>query len=157
MCANPVFIDIPSAQVTKNLAGLHVRTATFRDTWLLSPAFPMTDGPHAVEIEWGMASSPKVTDGWVRVWLDGEIVYEYLQLANFGQRINTVQLGAVFAPLPGASRTYCLDEFVSATGEYTGTLENVNICGEGGMVASEGEKPISPSPVPVARLRPDYD
>lgn len=124
---------------------LTLTTKLENTSWLDSPAFTLTDGPHALEIGWGAASATGAADGWVQLWLDGVLVYEHTQLANAGLQIDTVRLGAVYAPLPGASGMYCLDAFASAISGYIGTLENVHGCGEGGLGTPDGPLPM-PSP-----------
>jgi hypothetical protein len=124
--------------------------------WLYSPAYSLTDGPHAIEIGWGAASAPGLADGWLRLWVDDVLVYEHTQLANDGLVLDLAQLGAVHAPLPGALGTYCLDAFVSTTGPYIGTLAEVNACGAGGLGAFESQTPrppaFSPAAYPTRRL-----
>ncbi|NUM45739.1 MAG: hypothetical protein HUU38_13635 [Anaerolineales bacterium] len=117
--------------------------------WMLTPGFTISDAPHAVEVHWGAASAPDAADGWVQLWLDGGLVYEHAQLANAGLQIDSIRLGAVYAPLPGATGVYCLDEFVSATGEYIGMLELVNGCGGGGSGAPEARPANSPRKWPL--------
>jgi RHS repeat-associated protein len=99
--------------------------------WLSSPAFTITDGPHVVEIGWGAASDEGVDGGWLRLWLDGELVYEHVEVSNYGLALERVVLGSVHAPLPGASGVYCLDEFASARGGYIGVGDGPAGCGEG--------------------------
>jgi hypothetical protein len=117
--------------------------------WMLTPGFTISDAPHAIEVHWGAASAPEAADGWVQLWLDGTLVYEHTQLANAGIQMDTAKLGAVFAPLPGALGLYCLDEFVSASGEYIGMLELVNGCGGGGSGAPEARPANSPRKWPL--------
>jgi YD repeat-containing protein len=105
--------------------------------WLSSPAFTITDGPQVVEIGWGAASAEGVDDGWLRLWLDGELVYEHVEVSNYGLALERVELGAVHAPLPGASGVYCLDEFASARGGYIGVGDGPVACGEGEAAGDE--------------------
>jgi hypothetical protein len=90
-----------------------------------------------VEIGWGAASAEGVDDGWLRLWLDGELVYEHVEVSNYGLALERVELGAVHAPLPGASGVYCLDEFASARGGYIGVGDGPVACGEGEAAGDE--------------------
>lgn len=129
---------------------LFVSTRLEDHDWLFSPAFTISDGPHAIEIGWGAASAPGIADGWLRLWLDGELVYEHTLVANYGLVLDQAEWGAVFAPLPGSSGTYCLDAFVSAASGYLGTGSGLTACGEAN--APDGN---TPTLTPTSTLTPD--
>ncbi len=133
---------------------LFVSTRLEDHDWLFSPAFTISDGPHAVEIGWGAASAPGVADGWLRLWLDGELVYEHTLVANYGLVLDQAEWGAVFAPLPGSSGTYCLDAFVSAESGYLGTGSGLTACGEAN--APDHSEP-TPTPTLTSPVVPNGD
>jgi hypothetical protein len=74
--------------------------------------FPISDGPHFIELAWERASSPGANNGSYWLWLDGLPVASLSGLDNSGSRIDFARLGALSVK-PGGSGTLYLDEFES--------------------------------------------
>jgi hypothetical protein len=74
--------------------------------------FPISDSPHAVEIELRKASSPAAFDGYFEMKVDGLTVGALGGLDNSRDAVDFVRLGALSLK-PGATGTLFWDEFES--------------------------------------------
>jgi hypothetical protein len=81
--------------------------------------FPISDGPHAVEIAWRRSSGPAEEDGEFQMWIDGNLVSTRSNLDNSVSSVDFVRLGALSVK-SGASGTMYWDEFESRRGSYIG-------------------------------------
>ncbi len=52
------------------------------------------DGEHVVRIQIGRSDSPRIDNGWMRLWIDGEIAQELFDVPNDSLDLRTVHLGA---------------------------------------------------------------
>ena len=57
--------------------------------------FPITDGPHVVELDWKRASGPDAQDGSFELWIDGVSVHAATGLDNSVSAVDFVRLGAL--------------------------------------------------------------
>ncbi len=80
-------------------------------TYLL-PAVEIDDGPQAVELQWRAAFSQSVANGYLRLWIDGELVAELGGLDNYGKVVESLRLGAMQA-LGMVRGSFYLDAFES--------------------------------------------
>jgi hypothetical protein len=97
--------------------GAHVRRD---DDTLAKTAFsPITDGPHAIEIDWQKATAPGASDGRFELWIDGTSVLTLTGLDNDQRSVDFVRMGALSVKA-GASGTLYFDEFVSRRLAYIG-------------------------------------
>ena len=73
---------------------------------------PLTAAPHRIEVEWRRASSPGVSDGALRVWLDGSLAGEVAGVPTPDAGVEFVRLGALGVKA-GAGGALAWDEFDS--------------------------------------------
>ena len=78
---------------------------------------PISNGPHAIEINWQRASGPNALDGQLEVWIDGSYVTGVYGLDNFISSVDFVRLGALSVK-SGASGMMLWDEFLSRRRSY---------------------------------------
>jgi hypothetical protein len=97
--------------------GAHVRRDD--DTLAKSAFVPITDGPHAVELDWQKAGAPGADDGRFELWIDGTSVLTLTGLDNDERPVDFVRMGALSVKA-GASGTLYFDEFVSRRLAYIG-------------------------------------
>ena len=83
--------------------------------------FPITPGPHAVELDLRAASGPFAADGGFTLWIDGAQVRALAGLDNSQSRADFVRMGALSLK-PGATGVLRFDEFESRTQSYIGPL-----------------------------------
>jgi hypothetical protein len=79
----------------------------------------ISDGPHAVEIDWKRSSGPDANDGWLHLWIDGVPVGSRTSLDNNAGGVDFVRLGALSVKT-GAAGVLYFDEFVSQEDAYIG-------------------------------------
>ena len=89
------------------------------DTLAKTAFFPITDGPHAIEIDWQKATAPGASDGRFEMWVDGTSVVTVTGLDNDERPVDFVRTGAISVKA-GASGTLYFDEFVSRRLAYVG-------------------------------------
>jgi len=82
--------------------------------------FPISDGPHAVEIDWKRSSSAGANDGTFELWIDGVSKAQLTGLSNSVSSVDFVRLGALSVK-PGASGTLYWDEFESRRISFIGS------------------------------------
>ncbi len=68
------------------------------------------DGEHVVRIQVGRSDSPRIDNGWMRLWIDGEIAQELFDLPNDSLDLRTVHLGAKHFLADMVSGSIRLDE-----------------------------------------------
>ena len=81
--------------------------------------FPISDGPHAVEIAWRRSSGPAEEDGEFQMWIDGVLMSTRSNLDNSLSAVDFVRMGALSVKT-GAAGTMYWDEFESRRGSYIG-------------------------------------
>ena len=89
------------------------------DTLAKPPFVPITDGPHAIEIDWQQATAPGASDGRFEMWIDGTSVVTVTGLDNDERPVDFVRMGAISVKA-GAAGTLYFDEFVSRRLAYIG-------------------------------------
>lgn len=57
-------------------------------------SWSLLEGEHVVRIQIGRSDSPRIDNGWMRLWIDGEIAQELFDVPNDGLDLRTVHLGA---------------------------------------------------------------
>ena len=83
--------------------------------------FPISDGPHAIEIDLECASGPDAVDGTFELFIDGVSMVQLTGLDNSLAEVNFTRMGALSVKT-GASGTLYWDEFESRRGSYIGLL-----------------------------------
>ena len=89
------------------------------DTLAKPPFVLITDGPHAVEIDWHKATAAGANDGRFEMWIDGTSVVTVTGLDNDDRPVDFVRMGAISVKA-GASGALYFDEFVSRRLAYIG-------------------------------------
>lgn len=93
---------------------LRARTELDDGTARQTPWMSVAAGPHVLEVDWRASAGPRAEDGYLRFWLDGQLVGERAHLDNDTQRIGSVALGAPQAPAGTMGKLY-FDNFESWT------------------------------------------
>jgi len=93
-------------------------------TWSSSPWVTITDGPHALEIDWQAASAAGANNGGLAFWVDGVQQANFTNIDNDTRRVDYVQWGAVAGIDTGTRGTYFFGAFESRRESYFG-LTNV--------------------------------
>ena len=74
--------------------------------------FPITDGPHYVEVDWRRSTAPDAPDGVFEMWIDGVSVSTLSGLDNSVSAVDFVRMGALSVK-GGAGGTLLWDELES--------------------------------------------
>ena len=86
------------------------------------PTYWATIGPYlnyaVIEVQWGAASAPGASDGYIKLWVNGGLAGKLSGLDNDQKSIGKVWFGLAGGPqgLPGVSGDYYLDDFSSWSG-----------------------------------------
>jgi len=81
--------------------------------------FPISDQPHAIEIDWQRASAPGVPDGSLRLWIDGVPTASLAGLQDAASAVDFARLGALSLKT-GVAGSLSWDEFASRRETYIG-------------------------------------
>jgi uncharacterized protein YjiK len=100
-----------------NSGGYQVRVQVLNNSssWTNSAWFPISDAPHALEIDWQAAAS-----GGLTFWVDGVQRAALTGIPTSNYRIERVRLGAVNGIDSGTRGTYYFDAFESRRQTYIG-------------------------------------
>jgi predicted outer membrane repeat protein len=103
-------------------AGYQIRAGVVNDgaVWTSTSWFPLTDAPHAIELDWRAASGAGSNDGGLTLWIDGLEGQNVAGIANDSLRIDRVLLGALSSIDPGTRGIYYFDAFESRKQSYIG-------------------------------------
>jgi parallel beta-helix repeat protein len=102
--------------------GYQIRTGLLNDgsTWTETGWIPLSDAPHAIELDWRAATGAGVNDGGLTFWIDGAQQADLTGVDNDTRRIERVLLGALASLDSGTSGTYFFDAFDSRRQSYIG-------------------------------------
>ena len=89
-----------------------------------SPWVTITDGPHALELDWKAASATGANDGYLTFWVDGVQQGSLTAIDNDTRRVTSVQMGAFSGIDTGTRGNIFLDAFESRYTEYIGLDPN---------------------------------
>ena len=81
--------------------------------------FPISDGPHVIELDLKGSSGATANDGWIQLWIDGSSAAVLSNLDNDLVNVDLVRMGALSVK-EGASGTIYWDEFESRRINYIG-------------------------------------
>jgi hypothetical protein len=104
-----------AAVVLRRLGGAYSLMARSRlddNTQVNTAFFPVSDGPHAVEIDLVAAAGPASLDGSLELWIDGVSMAQLTGLDNSLGEVDFVRMGALSVKV-GAAGTLYFDEFES--------------------------------------------
>jgi hypothetical protein len=103
-------------------AGYEVRALLANDAKGSSSTgwIPISDAPHALELDWRAATAVGANNGGLTFWIDGVQRADVTGVDNDTRRIDQVRLGAVSGIDNGTRGTYFLDAFESRRSTYIG-------------------------------------
>ena len=102
--------------------GYEVRALVMNDakTMLSTNWFPLSDAPHALELDWRAASAAGANNGGLTFWIDGTQQADLTGIDNDTRRVDQVRLGAVSGIDNGTRGIYYFDAFESRRLTYIG-------------------------------------
>ena len=106
----------------KSSGNYQLRTQLLNDgaTWKNTSWFTISDGPHAIELDWRAATAAGANNGGLTLWIDGVQQANLTGVDNDTRRIERVRLGAVSGIDTGTRGTYYFDAFESRRQTYIG-------------------------------------
>ena len=102
--------------------GFEVRALLMNDskTMIATSWLPLSDAPHALELDWRAATAIGTNNGGLTFWIDGVQRADLTGVDNDTRRIDQVRLGAVSGIDNGTRGTYFFDAFESRRLTYVG-------------------------------------
>jgi hypothetical protein len=102
--------------------GYEVRALLLNDAkvWISTSWFPLSDSPHALELDWRAATTAGANNGGLTFWIDGVQQADLTGVDNDTRRIDQVRLGAASGVDSGTRGTYFFDAFESRRLTYIG-------------------------------------
>jgi hypothetical protein len=102
--------------------GFEVRALLMNDakTLIATSWLPLSDTPHALELDWRAATAIGANNGGLTFWIDGVQQADLTGVDNDTRRIDQVRLGAVSGIDNGTRGTYFFDAFESRRLTYVG-------------------------------------
>jgi len=102
--------------------GYEVRALLLNDSkgWVSTNWFPISDAPHALELDWRAATAVGANNGGLTFWIDGVQQADVIGVDNDTRRINQVRLGGASGIDTGTRGTYFFDAFESRRLTYIG-------------------------------------
>jgi hypothetical protein len=88
--------------------------------WTESSWFPLSDAPHAIELDWWAATASGLNNGGLTLWIDGTQQADLTGIDNDTRRMDRIWLGAAASIDAGTSGTYYFDAFESRRQTYIG-------------------------------------
>jgi RHS repeat-associated protein len=96
---------------------------TYATDWM-----PITDEPHAIEVEWQTASNSESGNGYYALWLDGVERARVENLSNYTKRIDSARMGVMSLSTSSIAGTIFFDDFTSdRAGYYIGLNPNIPV------------------------------
>ncbi len=106
---------------------IRISTLDDSDNWVNSYWFPISNDPHAIELEWQASSSSTSTDGQITFWIDGLEKSQISDMDNDTKRIDNIQLGVLNISSSLITGTVFFDDFASKRTSYIGLNSNIPI------------------------------
>ena len=102
--------------------GFEVRALLMNDakTLIATSWLPLSDTPHALELDWRAATAIGANNGGLTFWIDGVQQADLTGVDNDTRRIDQIRLGAVSGIDNGTRGTYFFDAFESRRLTYVG-------------------------------------
>jgi serine protease len=103
-------------------AGYEVRALLVNDGkgWSSTSWIPLSDAPHALELDWRAATAAGANNGGLTFWIDGVQQAALTGVDNDTRRIDQVRLGAASGVDNGTRGMYFFDAFESRRSTYIG-------------------------------------
>lgn len=102
--------------------GYELRALLVNDAkaWISTNWIPISDAPHALELDWRASTAVGANNGGLTFWIDGVQQADLTGVDNDTRRIDQVRLGAVSGVDNGTRGTYFFDAFESRRLTYIG-------------------------------------
>lgn len=102
--------------------GYELRARLVNDAkgWTSTSWIPLSDAPHALELDWRAATAAGANNGGLTFWIDGVQQADLTGIDNDTRRIDRVRLGAANEVDNGTRGTYFFDAFESRRLIYIG-------------------------------------
>jgi hypothetical protein len=99
-----------------------IRAALVNDgsSWTNTNWVPLSDAPHAIELDWRASTGSGANNGGLTLWVDGAQGADLTGIDNDTRRIERAMLGALAGIDTGTRGTYYFDAFDSRRGSYIG-------------------------------------
>ena len=103
-------------------SGYQIRVGLVDDGtgWTETSWVPLTDAPHAIELDWRAATGAGANNGGLTFWVDGAQAADLTGIDNDTRRIDRLLLGALAGLDAGTRGTYFFDAFDSRRQSYIG-------------------------------------
>ena len=99
---------------------LQFRLKNDADAYVTSGLYTLSNTWHAIEIEWQASSTALASDGFLTLWIDGNMAGTLSGIDIDTHALDNVSLGAVNSLDAGTSGTMWFDEFESRRSSYIG-------------------------------------
>ena len=115
-------VQVLQLELRYQATGYEVRALLMNDAkvWISTSWIPLSDAPHALELDWRAASAAGANNGGLTYWIDGVPRADLTGVDNDTRRINQVRLGAASGVDDGTRGTYNFDSFESRRQNYIG-------------------------------------
>jgi serine protease len=102
--------------------GYELRALLVNDAkgWSSTNWIPLSDAPHALELDWRASTAVGANNGGLTFWIDGVQQADLTGVDNDTRRIDQVRLGAVSGVDNGTRGTYFFDAFESRRSSFIG-------------------------------------
>jgi hypothetical protein len=102
--------------------GYQIKAGLINDgtAWTETGWIPLSDAPHAIELDWRAATGAGADNGGLTFWIDGAQQADLTGVDNDTRRIERAMLGALASLDSGTSGTYFFDAFDSRRQSYIG-------------------------------------
>ncbi len=120
-------VDVFRVLFQRSSAGYQVRVQIRTDaaTNTSGSWYTITDGPHAIEIEWKAATAAGANNGYISLWIDGALKQTRSAIDNDTQRVDEVRLGPLAGIDAGTRGVTYFDAFESRRTGYIGLAGGV--------------------------------
>ena len=115
-------VQVLQLELRFQATGYEVRALLFSDTkvWISTSWFPLSDAPHALELDWRASTAAGANNGGLTFWIDGVQQGDLTGVDNDTRRIDQVRLGPVSGVDNGTRGTYFFDAFESRRSTFIG-------------------------------------
>jgi hypothetical protein len=102
--------------------GYELRALLVNDAkgWSSTNWIPLSDAPHALELDWRASTAVGANNGGLTFWIDGVQQADLTGVDNDTRRIDQVRLGAISSVDNGTRGTYFFDAFESRRSSFIG-------------------------------------
>jgi hypothetical protein len=115
-------VQILQLELRFQSTGYQVRALLLNDskTLISTNWLPLSDAPHALELDWRASTAAGANNGGLTFWIDGVQQADLTGVDNDTRRIDQVRLGAVSGVDNGTRGTYFFDAFESRRSTFIG-------------------------------------